>query len=386
MKTNVGIVIPYYHIDLNELETVSWKQALKIFANRKVILVVPDDMPEEDYPEEPDLLYEVVPSVWMQSVSTYNRMMLDKNFYKRFCAYEYILIYQLDAFVFRDELDRFCAYGYDYIGAPWLGGSRYFKNFEQCVWYVGNGGLSLRKVQAALNILEIEDTSAFDLPEDVFWASCDGEKFQVAPVELALQFSFETNVRKCYQLNGEQLPFGCHAWERYDFEFWKTYIEAEGYRIIHNIAGGMDKIILMPDLRFMNLRKEDIRDCGDEFFGWNGKLVLIWGAGELGKECGWLLKRAGIEEYIYIDKDKTRQGTTLWNQSIVQWTDIELREINTFICIIAVNKEREEILNQLEKKGYLYGEDVFFYQVWREKLKEMVREKNREYFVSKDTV
>ncbi len=41
-------------------------------------------------------------------------------FYKTFTAYEYILIYQLDAFVFCDALKEWCAKGYDYIGAPSL--------------------------------------------------------------------------------------------------------------------------------------------------------------------------------------------------------------------------------------------------------------------------
>lgn len=44
--------------------------------------------------------------------------MLSAEFYDRFAAYEYVLIYQLDAFVFADRLAEFCQMGYDYIGAP----------------------------------------------------------------------------------------------------------------------------------------------------------------------------------------------------------------------------------------------------------------------------
>ena len=35
-----------------------------------------------------------------------------------FLEYQYMLIYQLDAFVFEDKLDYFCELGYDYIGIP----------------------------------------------------------------------------------------------------------------------------------------------------------------------------------------------------------------------------------------------------------------------------
>ncbi len=43
--------------------------------------------------------------------------MMDNTFYKQFLNYEYILIYQLDAFVFKDELN-YCSQGIDYVGAP----------------------------------------------------------------------------------------------------------------------------------------------------------------------------------------------------------------------------------------------------------------------------
>jgi hypothetical protein len=27
-----------------------------------------------------------------------------------------------------------------------------------------------------------------------------------------------------YELNGHELPFGCHAWERYDRAFWEEQL------------------------------------------------------------------------------------------------------------------------------------------------------------------
>lgn len=49
--------------------------------------------------------------------------------------------------------------------------------------------------------------------------------FNIAPVEIALKFSFETTPKQLYKRNNEQLPFGCHAWEKYDPEFWKPFIQ-----------------------------------------------------------------------------------------------------------------------------------------------------------------
>lgn len=61
--------------------------------------------------------------------------MLTKEFYLRFRQWEYLLIYQLDAYVFQDELMDWCNKGYDYIGAPFLKLNREV-DWNNC----GNGG------------------------------------------------------------------------------------------------------------------------------------------------------------------------------------------------------------------------------------------------------
>jgi hypothetical protein len=63
--------------------------------------------------------------------------------------------------------------------------------------------------------------------EDIFWGTVAPAKFpwfKVADAETAMKFSFETNPQKLFELNGCVLPFGCHAWEKYDPNFWAKYI------------------------------------------------------------------------------------------------------------------------------------------------------------------
>jgi hypothetical protein len=48
--------------------------------------------------------------------------------------------------------------------------------------------------------------------------------FNVAPSAVGMFFSFECQPRRLYALTSYELPFGCHAWERYDIEFWKLFI------------------------------------------------------------------------------------------------------------------------------------------------------------------
>jgi hypothetical protein len=62
---------------------------------------------------------------------------------------------------------------------------------------------------------------------DLFWAD-EAIKyypdFRIAPVEVGLKFAFEVAPRLCFELNNRHLPFGCHAWPRYDREFWEPYL------------------------------------------------------------------------------------------------------------------------------------------------------------------
>jgi hypothetical protein len=64
--------------------------------------------------------------------------------------------------------------------------------------------------------------------EDLFWSFIAprlNPAFSVAPPEIAIDFAWELNPREHYQQTG-QLPFGCHAWARYDRAFWLDVLEA----------------------------------------------------------------------------------------------------------------------------------------------------------------
>jgi hypothetical protein len=62
---------------------------------------------------------------------------------------------------------------------------------------------------------------------DLFWsdrASNYYPEFKVAPVKTGLSFAFEVAPRLCFKMNNHQLPFGCHAWPKYDRGFWEPYL------------------------------------------------------------------------------------------------------------------------------------------------------------------
>ena len=145
-KEKVAVVVPYYHGNLDIYEEISYKQCLNKLDKYPIIFLVPNTMPKEEWPKDNKIEIMQVRDEWFQSIDTYNCMMLQREFYQLFELYEYILIYQLDALVFSEDLDAFCDMGYDYMGAPWLQGMLDIRHMECDVRYVGNGGKKKRKV------------------------------------------------------------------------------------------------------------------------------------------------------------------------------------------------------------------------------------------------
>ena len=69
---------------------------------------------------------------------------------------------------------------------------------------------------------------------DIFWSFLVPEhikEFRIAPPEVAVKFSWEVLPSRCYVLCKGNLPFGLHAWARYDFPFLKPLLERNGIEL-----------------------------------------------------------------------------------------------------------------------------------------------------------
>ena len=113
--SKVAVVIPVYKEELDDLEKISLAQVRKVLKNYPIIFVAPEGK-NFSYLEPGELLVQFHPQHF-QSVETYSELLLQPFFYEPFLVFDYMLIYQLDAFVFYDALEEFCRLGYDYIGA-----------------------------------------------------------------------------------------------------------------------------------------------------------------------------------------------------------------------------------------------------------------------------
>ncbi|MDR3262288.1 MAG: hypothetical protein LBT78_10725 [Tannerella sp.] len=251
-KKSVKVVIPIYKTGLSELEMRSLQQACKVLKPYPKVIVKPESLDLSSLEAAfPALTCQPFDDGYFKGIAGYNRLMLSPDFYAAFRDTEYILIYQPDAYVFRDELTEWCAKGYDYIGAPWLKRPVYNKplvselmsffrwldrlrgkaNKQSLYNKIGNGGLSLRKVEShyqaarqfGSRIESFLDRKHHLFNEDVFWATVPD--FRYPEVSEALDFAFDKYPGYCYRLKNNTLPFGCHGWYKRKMKrFWQPVI------------------------------------------------------------------------------------------------------------------------------------------------------------------
>lgn len=257
MKSECIILIPIHKKILNDFETKSLVRCIEILKQFKIVLLLPKKISRID--SEIDLTNIEVINIsnkYFENVYAYNKLKTSRFFYNIFRGYKFILTYELDSWVFKDELEYWCLRDFDYIGAPWFSG--YSNDSSYNFNGVGNSGFSLRKVDKMLEIFSdyrnpflkqeskiktctknligwfyyrifsenffIQNSSGFH--EDTLISSLIEVKKINIPNELtAMKFSFEMHPSYLFSLNNNELPFGCHAWEKYEPEFWSNYIE-----------------------------------------------------------------------------------------------------------------------------------------------------------------
>ncbi|HAF61795.1 MAG TPA: hypothetical protein DCK95_05670 [Anaerolineaceae bacterium] len=265
---NVAVVLPIYRNSFTNEESISLNHFNYFLNDYEVVVIKPISLNFFFDKISPSKVINF-PDHYFRSVSDYSKLLLRREFYEAFVKYDYILIYQLDCLIFNDKLKHFCKLDYDYIGAPIFQRNR----TKPIISRVGNGGFSLRRVQTFLDVLSTQRyiykpvsfskelftvnipdlvewpihkrlikkirilrairigvekyTKRYSLNEDLFWsdrAHLFYPDFKIASIEEGLRFSFDRHPRYCFEKNNQQLPFGCHAWAKWDRGFWEPYL------------------------------------------------------------------------------------------------------------------------------------------------------------------
>lgn len=269
----VAILVPMSNRPrLTADEEISMRQLRHYFGNYDKFLIAPEGV-AFDFE---GFGVKRFPQRFFGSAAAHSRLLAMPSFYKQFADYEFVFFHHLDALAFSDQLPEWCATDIDYIGPPWI----------QCVdspWVdrprVGNGGFTLLRIEKALLALnsrhrrqasfywfdlftsnatlpwievleklervfpfslivgpllrewrETEDPIGNNRNNDIFWSDTAVRylpDFKVASLEEGLRFAFEVSPKTCLKMNHGKMPFGCHAWTRYDRKFWEPHIVPE---------------------------------------------------------------------------------------------------------------------------------------------------------------
>lgn len=277
-KSQICITIPIYKETLNEFEVKSVRQCINVLIEYDIFFVCSNTLNTKFYKEQFSEIknYKTFNNHYFANLKGYNSLLLSTSYYLKFENYKYMLVYQTDCYVFKEELLIWAQKGYDYIGSVVF--NNFLKNPEDGAdfWCAGNGGFSLRNISAFLKVLKSTKklknkqqlalerkalgvvtgfkafkhdilfilkrfgyknnvsfyASQYDNNEDVFFInlSITYNLLTMPEVEEALLFSWDRRPDFLFhKLN--KLPFGCHAWYREDapyFEnktFWTKHIK-----------------------------------------------------------------------------------------------------------------------------------------------------------------
>jgi hypothetical protein len=233
---DVIVLIPIYKEYLSEIEFISMRQSLQILNRRHMSFIAPEGLNTNFYHKYfPCCSITNFPSHHFRSTEDYSRLLVHRDFYQYFKRYSFLLILQSDAIVFRDDLDYWMNQPYDYIGAPWHSHFEFNVNLDIFSGdnnriariNVGNGGLSLRRVDKCINLIaEFPECNQYFIHsgsnEDFFFALLGSlsSDFIIPNEIIASRFSMEHRPDYYFKTNGGHLPMGAHGWHSIAKDFW----------------------------------------------------------------------------------------------------------------------------------------------------------------------
>lgn len=230
------VFVPYYKQELTALERFCLEKSIDTLRESfDIVLACPIGIKPPSYSGCTTIAFS---ANHFADVSSYCRWLLEPEIYQFSLLYDYMLILQLDAIVFKNDLNKWCSMGFDFVGAPWSGRvsfsyrfkSRPNLNAEVTRLDVGNGGLCLINPRSFLGLqrlypdvfLEWYTLTGPNAGQEALYCFL-GERtpfFKMPTKEQASLFSLELDARNWININNE-LPLGFHAMFKYDADLWR---------------------------------------------------------------------------------------------------------------------------------------------------------------------
>lgn len=281
-----AVCIPIHTSNLNKYEIISIKSHIFKLNSHDIFLLIPESKKnkiistlEKNEISNSYFKIHAVKDSYLNHLDNYQILLLSTEFYKFYKSYSHILIAQMDAYTFTDQLLKWCKSEWDYIGAPIY----YFdKSSEPFYFCCGDGGFTLRSIKKTLEVLSknpviykfddfkneskkynfkgkivfflkfiatkllrkdrlkrkfintkiewILRKSYIFINEDVSYGNFLPKylpSFKVADFHDSIKFSIATKVNESLRILDFQLPFGAHAWWRNEknLKAWEKYIK-----------------------------------------------------------------------------------------------------------------------------------------------------------------
>ena len=191
MKKKFILITPIWKSEFNFIEKYYLEETILNTKNIEKIFLHGDKMNISWYKKNyPEWKFAAFKNTYFKNKSEYSKLMLKYEFYELFEGFENIIICQTDAVIVKN-INNIQIQSYDYIGSPWRKGIRVFEFKDQVfaggllnlipflkIIYVGNGGLSIRKVKKFMEVTQKIDVSRIKINEDVF-ISLKGKRYGI---------------------------------------------------------------------------------------------------------------------------------------------------------------------------------------------------------------
>jgi len=275
MEQPVAILIIIHQPEPTEAEQRALSRCAEVLGHYPIFFICPEGLAISRYRELiPAAQFQFIDPIWQSSYRMFNRLKIAPLLYETFSRYSFVLFYEPDSYVFRDELMEWIAKDYDYIGPPVPIDPAYMRLETAAAGFYMNGGFSLRKTASMLRVLHSwrkvlpqryvnrwynrftlsgkirqlprylmrsvgwwNNThyrfNDYEKNEDLFWSFYVPRVigwFNTPAFAEAARFGFDRDPEKLYRLT-QQLPFGCHAWYKqhpevysHNCSFWKNHI------------------------------------------------------------------------------------------------------------------------------------------------------------------
>lgn len=147
----LAVVVPIHRVALQAHEKVAWESITATLHHHEIVWVGPDSLPQNSFARLSGFRFVAFPAKYFVSRLSYSRLLMSEEFFGTFVGYSHILIAQLDSLLLSDRLQPWMNSDFDFVGAPLRSG--YGLSSATGFGPGLNGGLSLRRPDAALRVL-----------------------------------------------------------------------------------------------------------------------------------------------------------------------------------------------------------------------------------------